>query len=174
MLLDADAIIVDHSVRFDDVIQKARKTNPRAEAILSTCKQCIAEKISDDELLSLNAGVMLVHNSRWSEQWIKNLYMTLLKPQLLEFNPAPGSPLPGNVNPFHDNWAIYLNLLFEPAHKKRIVFVDHSVFNSQPHDPLPSGGWDSFIVHLAGFSYWHPEIENKYAFLAGVASLTHS
>merc|ERR1712196_368719 len=125
MLLDADAIIVDHSTQFDTIIQAAKTINSNAEVVISNCKECSRNNPDFDPLLSINVGVMFVHNSQWSHEWINKLYMRFLTEQ-------------------------------HSKTKKRVVLMDHSVFNAQPHDVLPSGSWDSSVVHLAGLSYWHP------------------
>merc|ERR1712196_68652 len=127
MLLDADAIIVDHSTQFDTIIQAAKTINSNAEVVISNCKECSRNNPDFDPLLSINVGVMFVHNSQWSHEWINKLYMMLLHPTLLEFEPDAGAPLPGNTNPYHDNWAIYMWFLTEQHSKtkKRVVLMDH-------------------------------------------------
>merc|ERR1712072_240616 len=168
MLLDADAVIVDHSVQFDTVVEGVTTKQRDAEVILSSCKQCTKHNLESNELLSINTGVMLGHNSRWSKSWINEVYMTLFEPSLLQHSPEEGTALPGNTMPFHENWGVYIWIVMHQnkSYQNRVALVDHSVFNAQPHEAqLPTGGWDSYIVHLAGFEFWHPEVENKYKLL---------
>jgi hypothetical protein len=126
--MDMDAVIMNMDQSVHSILDGLRKKYPKGAAAFESTVDLVVVKPGRDKML--NAGVLLLRNSEWSRQFIRQVQNTESW---------------YNKSPSYEQGAMW-EVMSNPIHQEHIIVLeDNHVFNTFPQFYQPG----DFVVHFA-------------------------